>query len=385
MLALRLIRGSRPKALFRRLLLAAAAGCVGFLLLAALSHALQYPDRAGASAVRLLWCLVPLAAVVHYAVTVARSHPDPGARSALDAAGADSPSLPALAAVSTAVACLLGSALALLVHLHLRGDLTGLPFDGAANELVAADREMPVPAALTLLLVLPVAASAASAVALRPRPPQPGSAPGEPSRPSGTHPSHGLPWGAALIAFGLALEAFSGREAAQMPLPGAAEGLPAGIAAGWILVGLGLTLAGPALMHFAGRLLAAGRPGAARLLGGRALQEEAPRLGRPLGVLCAVAAGAVCAFHVYGSTEALGPLTVLGGLVVLVCTSAAVLGTAADARAARAPADLLLRRLGAPGSLRRGSVALRLTALAAVLGPLTWALAQLAALPLATA
>ncbi|NEA00103.1 hypothetical protein G3I28_12295, partial [Streptomyces sp. SID10116] len=68
-----------------------------------------------------------------------------------------------LATISTAVACTLGSMLALLFFLHLRGDVSGFPFDGSAADLLAADQPLPVAAALTLLAVVPLAASAASA------------------------------------------------------------------------------------------------------------------------------------------------------------------------------------------------------------------------------
>ncbi|MYT21961.1 hypothetical protein GTW69_16950, partial [Streptomyces sp. SID7760] len=64
---------------------------------------------------------------------------------------------------------------------------------------------------------------------------------------------------------------------------------------GWALTAVGLSLAGPGLAYACGALVQAIRPGAMRLLAGRTLQEEAPRLGRPLGVLCAIGAGALTA------------------------------------------------------------------------------------------
>nr|EIF92866.1 hypothetical protein [Streptomyces tsukubensis NRRL18488] len=77
MLALRLARGAGPLALLRRLLVAAASAGVGFLLLSALTYALAHPGDPAALP-RLSWCLVPLAAAVHFAVAVART--DPGTR-----------------------------------------------------------------------------------------------------------------------------------------------------------------------------------------------------------------------------------------------------------------------------------------------------------------
>ena len=135
-LALRLARGAHPLVLLRRLLVAAASAGVGFLLLCTLTYALSHPTDSGASAVRLLWCLVPLAATVHFAVAVARTDPSTRPRSGLSAVGLGPARLSALAAVSTAVSGTLGSMVALLFFLHLRGDLTGLPFDGAAAGLL---------------------------------------------------------------------------------------------------------------------------------------------------------------------------------------------------------------------------------------------------------
>lgn len=379
MLALRLIRGAPPAALLRRLGVAAVAGGSGFLLLSALGYALAHPGQPGAAATRLLWCALPLAAVAQFAVSVARAVPGGRARAALDAVGVGPAGLPVLAAISTAVSCLLGSALALLVFLHLRGDVTGLPFDGAAAELVAADRPLPVPATLTLLLVLPGVATAASALALRRQPPAPdpddGGAPAEAPAPAD------LPWGAALVAAGLALGAYAARNGPA--LPGSDDGPPAGALTGWLLIVAGLVLAGPGLVHLAGRLLATGRPGALRLLAGRDLQREATTVGRPLGVLCAVAGGALTAVSLYGATHPFGPLALLGAAVVVACATGTALNAAAEARSARAGAVAVLDRLGASRSLRRRLLCLRLGALLVVLAPLTWTVAQLAALPLA--
>lgn len=60
---------------------------------------------------------------------MARTDPATRPREGMDAAGLGPLRLTLAAAVSTAVACTLGSALALAVFLHLRGELSGLPFD----------------------------------------------------------------------------------------------------------------------------------------------------------------------------------------------------------------------------------------------------------------
>ncbi|MBM7171272.1 hypothetical protein JQK87_23275, partial [Streptomyces sp. G44] len=167
MLALRLARGARPLVQVRRLLVAGASAGTGFLLLCTLAYAMEHPGAG--SVLRLAWCVAPLAATVHLAVAVARTDPGTRPRPGLSAAGLGPVRLMVLAGISTAVACALGSALALLLFLHLRGGLSGLPFDGAAAGLLAAGRPLPLGAALTLLTVVPAAASAACAAALRPR------------------------------------------------------------------------------------------------------------------------------------------------------------------------------------------------------------------------
>lgn len=168
-------------------MVAAASAGVGFLLLCTLTYALSHPDESGTSGLRLLWCLIPLAATVQFAVAVARSDPSTRPRSGLSAVGLGPARLAALSAVSTAVSGTLGSMVALLVFLYLRGDLTGLPFDGAA-ELLAAGEPLPLAAALTLLTPVPLLASVAAALALRPRRT---TAPPDAPAPAPT----GLPWG----------------------------------------------------------------------------------------------------------------------------------------------------------------------------------------------
>jgi hypothetical protein len=380
----------------------------------------------------------------------------------------------AVSAVTTALSTVLGSMLALLVFLHLRGDLTGMPFDGAASAFLAADAPLPLPAALTLLAVVPVTASAAVAVALRPKDPhrparpraygrfgaygrtgaretfgaygrfgarwgRPGRAtgtapapaadgtaresagdgtaltprgeaptapvppapesPAHPAPESPTHPAPPpadgtpeplpnptatLPWGITTLAAGLAVEAYAtrGTTPTTLHLPGGLGSGPAAVLVGWVLTAIGLALAGPGLTHLCGRLLQAARPGALRLLAGRVLMAEATRIGRPLGIVCAVASAAY-ALPTLRPDGDLGPLTTLGGLLVAGCTVATLLTAAVEARQLRADTTAALLRLGAPAGMLRSAAALRAAALLAVFGPLTLIVAELAALPLA--
>ncbi|MBT2393015.1 hypothetical protein J7E87_27165 [Streptomyces sp. ISL-1] len=387
MLALRLARGTHPLVLLRRLMVVAASGGVGFLLLCTLTYALSHPTDSGTSGLRLLWCLIPLAATVHFAVAVARTDPSTRPRPGLSAVGLGPARLTALAAVSTAVSGALGSALALLVFLHLRGDLhlrgelTRLPFDGAAAELLAAGRPLPLAAALTLLAVVPLLASVAAALALRPRrvPPPPDAPSAAPTE---------LPWGVALMAVGLAVETYTGRGGARspLPIPGEIDGNPAGVLVGWTLTALGLALAGPGIAHFSGRILQWLRPGATRLLAGRILMEESSRIGRPLGVVCAVTSAAIAAEALYGgrAEQPFGLLTILGAALVVTCTTATLLVSALDARQTRATTTDSLRRLGVPATVLRKATVLRAAALLAVFAALTWGVTALTAVPFAT-
>ncbi|MFE3166555.1 hypothetical protein [Streptomyces sp. NPDC059224] len=438
MLALRMSRAARPAVHLRRLLVAAAAGGTGFLLLSALGYAMVHPTHSTAALLRLSWCAIPLAATVYLAIAVARTDPGTRPRPGLSALGLGPGRLMAVAALNTALACTLGSLLALLVFLHLRGDLTGMPFDGAAKDFLAANRSLPVPAALTLLAVLPVLASAAVAVTLRPRDlpgpadragvygrfgarlftavPRP-AAPSTAGRATGTaapaadvpagdatrqapageapppaaapeptalgkSPS-GLPWGIAVLAAGLAVESYAGATP-RTTLPGGLAVSPVGVLAGWALTALGLVLAAPGLTHLCGRLLQTLRPGALRLLAGRGLMAEATRIGRPLGVVCAVASAGFAALTLYddGDALALGPLTTLGGVVVAGCALATLLTAAVEARQSRADTTAALLRLGAPATALRSAAALRTGALLAFFAPPTLLVADLAALPL---
>jgi hypothetical protein len=512
---------------------AASAG-TGFLLLCALGYAMGHPGSPGAAALRLAWCAAPLAATVYFAVAVARTDPGTKPRSGLSAIGLGPVRMMAVSATTTALSCTLGSMLALLVFLHLRGDLTGMPFDGAAAESLAAGRPLPLPGALTLLAFVPVGASVAVALALRPREAGPatpraartygrfgayrrtstretfgaygrfgrqivrptdgrtagpaatsgppaartgGAAPAAAAGPGGTvsavadparppavdpgavvpgaevappaapHPAapeaagvrgqagdpaqrlsahaaapdaagaispagalaqhpvptapdvpdeasgtalpdtvaapSGLPWGITVLAAGLAVVSYTSRTAPTPP-DLSFSGASPGVLAGWALAAVGLALAGPGLTHLCGRLLQSARPGALRLLAGRILMAEAVRIGRPLGVVCAVlsAAWAMALLHAPDGLS-LGPLTTLGVLLVTGCTTATLLTAAVEARQARAGTTAALMRLGAPATTLRSAAALRAGALLAVFGPLTLTVAELAALPLA--
>ncbi|MEN2422236.1 hypothetical protein AABB02_29550 [Streptomyces rimosus] len=401
MLALRLARGAHPLVLLRRLLVAAASGGTGFLLLAALGHAAAHPATAADSFVRLLWCAVPVAATIQLAVSTARTDPASRPQRGMSAAGLGPVRLTVIAATSTAVSCVLGSFVALLAFLMVRGDLVGATAADSAAQLLGAGHSLPLAGALMLLAVVPVTAATATAVVLRPRRNArgagrrtgPSAGAGEPLTAMDTNSTASavpaaLPWGMALTAAGLALETYVSRGPANadtlLPLPGRLIGSPPGVLAGWALSTLGLVLAGPGLARLSGRLLAAGRPGAVRLLAGRVLQEESRRIGRPLGVLCAVASGAYAAVKVYEAAPArpFGPLTGLGAALVLACVTASALTAALEARWARTHTTAALRRLGTPRSVLFRASVLRVLALLVVLGPLTWAIAELAALPL---
>ncbi|MFD5397820.1 hypothetical protein ACFWJW_26850 [Streptomyces sp. NPDC127097] len=390
MLALRLARGSRPLVLLRRLAVTAAAAGTGFLLLSTLGHAAGHPSAADESLVRLLWCAAPLAATAQLAVSTARTDPAARLQRGMTAAGLGPLRLTLLATASTALTCFLGVALALLAFLRLRGDLGpgqlgGPSALGLDRDLLGTGHPVPLVGALLLLATVPLTAAAATAVSLRPR--DEAGAPERDSRPR-TAPPSGLPWGIALAAAGLAIEAYTSRGAhapgGLLPLPGRLVGSPPGVLAGWALSAFGLVLAGPGLVHLCGRLLCAGRPGALRLLSGRVLQEESHRLGRPLGVLCAVASAAYAAMKVYEASPAspFGPLTAVGAAVVLACVTASALTAAVESRSARAHTTAALRRLGASASVLHRAAALRFLALVLVLAPLTWTVAEMATLPL---
>ncbi|WP_431965194.1 hypothetical protein [Actinacidiphila sp. bgisy160] len=383
MLSLRVALGSRPEVLLRRLLVVAAAAGTGFLLLAVLGHALAHPGDAPDGLVRLLWCAVPFAATVHLSVLVARTEPSGRLHAGLAAAGLGRHGLPLLAAASSALNCGLGVLIALLGFLCLRGDLPGPHLSGAAGAL-GAERELPLAGALTLPATLPLAAAVSAAIVLRPR----RSRGGEPAALAGGTPP-GLPWGAALIAIGLAVQVSTAGKAGApgpggtLPLPGGLGQVAPAVVGGWLLAATGMVLAMPGLVHLCGRLLAAYRPSALRLLAGRALQEEAALVGRPLGALCAVAATALAGSDRFGAAaHPVGPLTVLGAVLVVLSAAATALTATVDAKRARRPATAALSRLGAPAALLRNAAAVRaLVVLGAVL-PLTLLIAHLGTVPL---
>ncbi|MEV6174345.1 hypothetical protein AB0L99_39785 [Streptomyces sp. NPDC051954] len=438
MLALRLTRVAQPAVQLRRLSVAAASAATGFLLLSALGHALSHQEPA-ASTLRLAWCAAPLATTVYLAVAVARTDPATKPRPGLSAIGLGPGRLMVVSALTTALATTLGSLLALLVFLHLRGDLTGMPFDGAATEFLAAEQPLPLPATLTLLALVPAAASLSTALVLRPKDPRrpaqhgarrsygrfgayglaaaretfgaygrfgthmgrkpadnrqaagpatdpatatPDSAPADAHEPDprlelpALRPApRGLPWGITVLTAGLTVEAYASRSA---------DTTSPGTLVGWALTALGLTLAAPGLTHLCGRLLQSLHPGALRLLAGRILMEESARIGRPLGVACAVASAAYTSALVHDTeVQPLGSLTTLGTLVVVGSTAATLLTAAVEAKQARADTTAALVRLGAPAAMLRSAAALRAGALLALFGPLSLIVAELAALPMA--
>ncbi|MFI9098941.1 hypothetical protein ACIGXA_00305 [Streptomyces fildesensis] len=383
MLSLRVARGSAPTVLLRRLLVAGASAGTGFLLLAALGYAMGHPGNPSAAGARLAWCVVPFAAALQLSVAVSRSEPSGRLHSGLAAAGLGRGGVPLLAAATTALSCALGSVVALLVFLQVR--------DGTA---LGSDRPLPVAGALTLLAAVPLLAAAASAASLWPR----GAAPAAPASADADDPGAlsavtapaGLPWGAALTAIGLAIEVTAdnlSRSTATdlLPLPGGLGSAAPTVLAGWALTAAGMVLAGPGLVHACGRLLALHRPGALRLLAGRTLQEESPRIGRPIGVLCAVTAGALAALELYGTGDReLGPLTGLAAALITICALGTVLTAALEARRTREHSTAALVQLGVPASLLRAAAGLRCAVVLVAVVPLTVLIAQLASSPLAT-
>lgn len=208
-----------------------------------------------------------------------------------------------------------------------------------------------------------------------------------------------LPWGFAVLAAGLAVEAYAG-PVGPAELSGVTEGkAPGGMLAGWVLAALGLALVGPGLTHLCGRLLQMFRPGALRLLAGRVLMAEAACVGRPLGVVCAVAAlswrlllhgnlsgglgGGTAGGPggAGGGSPSFGPLGTLGILLVIGCTVATLTLASLETKQARADITGSLLRLGTPATALRTAAALRAGVLFAVFGLLTVAVAELAALP----
>jgi hypothetical protein len=353
MLSLRLLRGASPTALARWALVALASCGTGLLLLAALGWALAHPGGGASDAVvRLGWCVVPVVVTVQLAVAVGRAQPGGWPRSGLSAVGLGRTGVVLLAAATATVVCAIGSVLALAAFLQLRGDITGVPYHGVGPGLLAAGRSLPAAGAVTLLALVPLAAGAASAARLRTE--RETSAEGMPG---------GLPWGVALAAVGLAIEV-SAPDGHTFPLPSGLGSMAPAAVGGWVLTAAGLVLAGPGLVHCCGRLLAAFRPGGLRLLSGRGLQQEARRLGRPIGLLSATAAAALSGYGLHQDTgRTLGPVTTFGAALVAVCVLASTAVAVVECRAARIPATTALRELAVPATVLRASAAVRAGAL----------------------
>ncbi len=356
-LSLRLTLRARPLALLRRLLLAITCAGTGFLLLAALGHAAGHPAHTTNALVRLAWCAVPLAAVTQLAVSVFRLETRAAVTPALAAVGLGPARLPLLAAAQAVVTCVVGSAVALVSFLAFRDRLTGIA---------------PLPAAgtATLLAVVPLAVALACLIALRPR---------------GTrsHNVAGPVWGVASVAAGLAAEIYAAGPTHpshhMLPLPGGLGSIAPVALAGWVLVVTGPALAGPGLIHLTGRVLSTYHPGALRLLAGRALQADASRIGRPLGLLSATvcAAASAAALRDPGARP-LGALTVLAAAVVLLCAVVALACAVAHAMRARTDTAVVLSTLGAARGLLRSSAVLRTVILVALFAPVIVVLAWLA-------
>lgn len=391
MLGIRLARGAGPLVWLLRLLVAAAAAGVALLLLSALGYALERPTDRGEALVRLVWCLVPLATAASLAAAVPAVDPTLGSRPGLAAAGLGPARLRLLAAGSSGAPCLVGGGLGLLLFLQLRGELTRLPPHGTGAWVPGVDRSLPAGAVVLLVGLLPLVAAVSAAVSVRPHR-RPVTAERRHPRPSRTVPAPaGLPWGAAAVTAGLAVETVAGRLGAD-GAPGAralgtVDATTPGVLAGWVLVAVGAVLAGPGIAHLCGRLVAAGRPGALRLLSGRALQAEAHRVGHPLGALCAVASGVLAAVDLAASgggagLSAAGPWLLVGMGLALVCTAGALAATVVAVGASRRTTVVTLRQLGAPQSLLRAARAVRAVVLVVVSVPAVVLLAELTALPL---
>ncbi|MER8187415.1 hypothetical protein [Kitasatospora sp. NPDC094015] len=366
MLYLRMARGYRIHDLGRWLLTAAAAAVLAAFLLRALGRALG--DPAGASLPRLLWCLPPLLAVGWLAAVAARAVPGqhPERIAGLTAAGAGTRRIRALIAGETALACVLGSSIALLLFLVLRNDI--------ADASLAADLGMgtPLPSAapITLLALVPLAGGLAAAGAVS-APEQLVGRPTELPAPA-FHPLRiALPLGLTVV--GTALELYGLR-------PGAAQDgrpidLPAGMGSassalliGWSLAALGLALLTGPLLALAGRLLALGRPTPLRLLAGRGLTAQAGRLAAPLAVLALTLAVVLTGARQWtghpGTAEA---LPAAEGILLVGCAAGAAAFRLIELRAARRPVTDDLLRLGAAPGLLVGAVALRTVAAGTVL------------------
>ncbi|MFJ4437453.1 hypothetical protein [Streptomyces sp. NPDC088923] len=378
MLSLRLVRGGRPLVQARRLLVSAASAGTGFLLLAALGHALSH-DGAASSVRRLAWCLVPLAATVYVAIAVSRTDPALRPEGGRPPYGLSPRGLRLLTGTATAVFCALGSVVALLFFLLGRGSLGVQPLGDGAAKALGTGFDIPVAAVITLLSLVPVTTAVATG-ALTPVPAASGAAR---VTPPATSAPPGLPWGVALLAAGFAVRATLGEGTVDLSAKALAGrgGVPGGVVAGWALIGAGLAVAGPGITWLCGRLLQSGRPGAVRLLAGRGLQEEARRIGRPLGVAVAVGAALAAAYGGDATYKATEPLTALGIGLVVGCAAIGLLLAAVESRQARTDITAALAQSGTPAATLRTAVVVRAGAVLLALLALTWAVALLATLP----
>ncbi|MFD8483425.1 hypothetical protein [Kitasatospora sp. NPDC059673] len=373
-----LARGYRTLDLVRWLLTAVAAAVVAAFLLRALGRALAEPTG---GADRLLWCLPPLAAVAWFAAVAARAVPaqHPERITGLTAAGAGPRRIRLLIAGEIALACALGSGLTLVLFLVLRNDIAG--------PSLAADIGMGIPlptaAPVTLLAVPTLVAGVAAACAVR----FPDTLPGHPAEPAPARWSArrlALP-GPVLLA-GIGLELYGLRPGATdaertLHLPGSLPATSPALLAGWTLAALALALWTGPLLALAGRLMVIHRPAPLRLLAGRALTAQAPRLGTPLAVLTTIAALLLVAGREWARADAEAPtLTLVEGLLILACAVAALAARLLELRADRRPTLAALDRLGTPPGLLTGTLALRALAAGTVLlvtGGLTLALCPL--------
>ncbi|MFI2611913.1 hypothetical protein [Kitasatospora sp. NPDC018619] len=366
MFYLRLARGYRVSDLGRWLLTALAAAVVAAFLLRSLGRAMGGPTD-GDPLARLLWCLPPLAAVAWFAAVAARAVPArrPERIAGLTAAGAGAQRIRALIAGEVALACTLGSVLALLAFLVLRNDIAG--------PALAADLGMGVPlppaAPVVLLSLVPLTAGTAAACAVPVAETLPG---GRVRTPTG-FPVWRIALAVGLGVVGAALELIALRPGA------AADGrpihLPAGLGStstaalgGWAASALGLALLTGPLLGWAGRLLALGRPTPLRLLAGRGLTAQARRLGTPLAVLTlAVALVLTTVRYWIGTPDSADALPAVEACLVLGCAGAAVAARLAEVRSERREVTDALLRLGTSPRLLFGAVALRTLAVGSTL------------------
>ncbi|MFD8756683.1 hypothetical protein ACFV0O_37740 [Kitasatospora sp. NPDC059577] len=367
MFYLRLARGYRVPDLGRWLLTALAAAVVAAFLLRSLGRAMSGPLGGADPLVRLLWCLPPLAAVAWFAAVAARAVPArrPERIAGLTAAGAGSRRIRTLIAGEVALACTLGSVLTLLVFLVLRNDIAG--------PSLAPDLGMgvPLPAAapVTLLALVPLTAGTAAACAVSVTEHLPGD-----------RARRGTGFGAWRIALpvglgviGTALELIALRPGAAVD--GRPVHLPAGLGTtstaalgGWAASALGLALLTGPLLAWTGRLLALGRPTPLRLLAGRGLTAQAPRLGAPLAVLTLAVALVLTTIRYWiGTPGSADALPAVEACLVLGCAAAAVATRLAEVRSDRRNVTDALLRLGASPRLLFGAVALRTLAVGTAL------------------